>query len=67
MDLIHFYTVKSVRRGPATQLFFGNQQGEVIMGDKGKRDKGQREEQKQPKHSMKEKRKLKKDKKYTSI
>lgn len=37
------------------------------MGDKGKRDKGQRELQKQPKHSMKEKRKLKKEKKLTGI
>jgi len=33
------------------------------MGDKGKRDKGKREQQKEAKHSLKEKRKLKKDKK----
>ena len=32
------------------------------MGDKGKRDKGKREEQKKGKHTLKEKRKLKKDK-----
>ncbi len=33
------------------------------MGDKGKRDKGKREEQKKGKHTLKEKRKQKKDKK----
>lgn len=33
------------------------------MGDKGKRDKGKREEQKAPKLDPKEKRKLKKEKK----
>jgi hypothetical protein len=33
------------------------------MGDKGKRDKGRREEQKKAKLSIKEKRKLKKEKK----
>jgi len=32
------------------------------MGDKGKRDKGKREEQKKGKHTLKEKRKQKKDK-----
>jgi hypothetical protein len=32
------------------------------MGDKGKRDKGKREKQKKGKHTLKEKRKLKKDK-----
>jgi hypothetical protein len=32
------------------------------MGDKGKRDKGKREEQKKGKHTLKEKRKRKKDK-----
>lgn len=32
------------------------------MGDKGKRDKGRREDQKKGKHSIKEKRKQKKDK-----
>jgi len=33
------------------------------MGDKGKKDKGKREEQKKGKHTLKEKRKQKKDKK----
>ena len=33
------------------------------MGDKGKRDKGKREQQKQAKLSLKEKRKLKQEKK----
>jgi hypothetical protein len=32
------------------------------MGDKGKRDKGKREEQRKGKHTLKEKRKQKKDK-----
>jgi hypothetical protein len=35
---------------------------EDYMGDKGKRDKGKREEQKKGKHTLKEKRKQKKDK-----
>lgn len=33
------------------------------MGDKGKKDKGKREEQKSSTHTAKEKRKIKKDKK----
>ena len=36
------------------------------MADKGKMDKAQREPQKQAKHSLKEKRKLKKEKKSGS-
>jgi hypothetical protein len=32
------------------------------MGDKGKKDKGRREEQKKGKHTLKDKRKQKKDK-----
>ena len=32
------------------------------MGDKGKKDKGRREDQKKGKHTLKEKRKQKKDK-----
>ena len=32
------------------------------MGDKGKQDKGQKEKKKQPQHSLKEKRQIKKDK-----
>jgi hypothetical protein len=38
-------------------------QGETDMGDKGKRDKGRREQQKESKLSPKEKRRLKKAKK----
>ena len=34
------------------------------MGDKGKKDKGSREEQKKPKLTLKEKRKLKNDKQH---
>ena len=34
---------------------------EAIMGDKGRKDKGKREEQKKSKNSLKAKRKLKKD------
>jgi len=33
------------------------------MGDKGKKDKGKREQQKKAMHSLKEKRRLKKEKK----
>ena len=33
------------------------------MGDKGKKDKGRREQQQKAKHTTKEKRKLKRDKK----
>lgn len=33
------------------------------MGDKGKRDKGGREDKKKPQHTAKEKRKLKREKK----
>ena len=36
------------------------------MGDKGKKDKGKREDQKKPQHSAKEKRKLKLEKKGAS-
>ena len=36
------------------------------MGDKGKIDKGKREDQKKGKHTLKEKRKQKKDKNETS-
>ena len=32
------------------------------MGDKGKKDKGQKEKKKEPQHSLKEKRQIKKDK-----
>lgn len=35
---------------------------EVIMGDKGKKDKSKREDQKKSMHTIKEKRKQKKDK-----
>ena len=40
---------------------FFNKKGDE-MGDKGKRDKGKREDQKKGKHTPKEKRKQKKDK-----
>ena len=36
--------------------------GEIDMGEKGKKDKGQREKQKEPKLSLKEKRQVKKEK-----
>ena len=39
------------------------QRKEDEMGDKGKRDKGKREDQKKGKHTLKEKRKQKKEKK----
>ena len=38
-------------------------QGGMDMGDTGKKDKGKRESQKKAKHTLKEKRKLKKEKK----
>ena len=44
----------------ATSVF---NHGETDMGDKGSKDKGKREHQKQAQLSPKEKRKLKKDKK----
>ena len=37
--------------------------GEIIMGDKGKKDKGRKEQQKKAQLNLKEKRKLKKEKK----
>ena len=37
--------------------------GEKDMGDKGSKDKGKKEEQKKSEHTLKEKRKLKQDKK----
>ena len=38
-------------------------QGETDMGDKGKKDKGKKEVQKKAQHNLKEKRKLRKEKK----
>ncbi len=38
-------------------------QGGIEMGDKGKKDKGKKEQQKKAEHDVKEKRKLKKEKK----
>ena len=38
-------------------------QGETDMGDKGKKDKGKKEQQKKAKRGLKEKRKLKNEKK----
>ncbi len=40
-----------------------NTKGEMVMGATGKRDKGGKEERKKPKLSIKEKRKLKNEKK----
>ena len=40
-----------------------NQKGGIAMGDKGKKDKGKREQQKKAKLTSKEKRQQKKDKK----
>jgi hypothetical protein len=42
--------------------FVNLQRKEVIMGDKGKKDKGKREELKKTKRTLKEKRKQKSDK-----
>ncbi len=40
-----------------------NTKGETVMGATGKKDKGNREERKKPKLTIKEKRKLKNEKK----
>jgi len=40
-------------------------QGETAMGDKGKKDKGKKEHQKKAQLSLKEKRKVRKEKKST--
>ena len=40
-----------------------NKQGETDVGDKGSKDKGKKENQKKAQHTLKEKRKLKKEKK----
>jgi hypothetical protein len=37
------------------------------MSEKGKRDKGQKEDHKKPRHTLKEKRKLKHEKKHPSM
>jgi hypothetical protein len=39
------------------------EQGETDMGDSGKKDKGKKEQKKKPLHSLKEKRKIKSEKK----
>jgi len=49
------------RRHSPVQFTF--KQGETDMGDKGKKDKGKREQQKKARLNLKEKRKLKKEKK----
>ena len=41
----------------------GSKKENAVMGDKGKKDKGKRESQKKAKHTQKEKRKLKREKK----
>ncbi len=48
------------RHSPAQFTF---KQGETDMGDKGQKDKGKREQQKKAQLNLKEKRKLKKEKK----
>lgn len=48
------------RHSPAQFTF---KQGEIDMGDKGKKDKGKKEQQKKAQLNLKEKRKLKKEKK----
>ena len=48
------------RRSPARVII---KQGETDVGDKGSKDKGKKETQKKAQHSLKEKRKLKKEKK----
>ena len=48
------------RRRPAQAIF---KKGETEMGDKGKKDKGKREPQKKAQLGLKEKRKLKREKK----
>jgi hypothetical protein len=48
------------RHSPAQVIF---KQGETNMGEKGKKDKGKREKQKKAQLTLKEKRKLKKEKK----
>lgn len=40
--------------------------GETVMGDKGSKDKGKREQQKKAQRTPKEKRKLKQDKKNST-
>jgi hypothetical protein len=40
-----------------------NKKGEIVMAPSGKKDKGSKEQKKKPKHNLKEKRKLKNEKK----
>jgi hypothetical protein len=54
-------TEDGFRRHSPAQFTF--KQGETDMGDKGKKDKGKREQQKKAQLNLKEKRKLKKEKK----
>jgi hypothetical protein len=49
--------------GKALQRPVINRKGETIMGATGKKDKGSKEQKKKPKHNLKEKRKLKNEKK----
>ena len=51
----------AIRRHSPAQVIF--KQGETDMGDKGKKDKGKREQQKKALLNPKEKRRLKKEKK----
>lgn len=43
--------------------YFPKNKGVAAMGDSGKKDKGKKEQKKKPEHNLKEKRKLKNEKK----
>ena len=60
-DLLTFIRVGEVRSHSPAQVT--TKQGENDMGDKGSKDKGKKETQKKAQHTLKEKRKLKKEKK----
>lgn len=47
----------------AIETQFTNEKGEIVMGNTGKKDKGNKEQKKKPKLNIKEKRKLKNEKK----
>jgi len=60
-NLLTFVNGEGVRRHSPAQVTI--KQGETDMGDKGSKDKGKKENQKKAQHTLKEKRKLKKEKK----
>jgi hypothetical protein len=59
--LLTFVNRDNVRRRSPARVAI--KQGETDMGDKGSKDKGKKENQKKAQHTLKEKRKLKKEKK----